>query len=178
MKLFKEKSVLKRTTRSEKAGKEAFNALDRLNTDLQQKSVEDVSDELFKAIKRFFADYFTMSYEFTHDEFIKDIQKKKGVDDKTKEHLIAFSEHLSDLKYSHKELDKDQVKNLITDFGTIVGVLVDKKKNKSVYEQTRRLTEYVNFALQKGKSKDEVEKSLIDAGWPASIVRRELDKLE
>lgn len=177
MALFKAKKIIRKASKSEKAGKEAFDALNQLKKDMQNKPVEELSESLFKIIKKFFSDYFSISYELTPDEFVDDIKKKKRIEEKTKEEIISFSEQLSDIKYKHETLDKSQVEDLVKEFSRIVALLVDKKKNDTVYEQTRRLTEFVRFAIEKGKTKAEIEQSLIEAGWPSSIVKRELDRI-
>lgn len=177
MELFRRKKELKKVDKSERAGKEAFDALNNLKEDMPKKPIKEVSEEFFDIVKKFFSNYFNMKYEFTHDEFSRDLKRKRSVGDKIKDIVASFSNELADMKYKYEELTLEQLKKAIEDFSGIVTFLVDKKKHESVYEQTRRLTDYVRFALQKGKSKAEIEKALIAAGWPSSVVKRELEKI-
>ncbi|MBW2980868.1 hypothetical protein KY360_05620 [Candidatus Woesearchaeota archaeon] len=178
MKLFEHKKERKRVNKPERAGREALDALNRLKQDWTKKSPGENSEKFFNIVRKFLSDYFSITYEFTPDEFSRDIKRKRGVEDKIKERVVSFSQELSDMKYKYKDLSEEQIEKAIDDFKSIVSFLMDKKKHETVHEQMRRLTDYVRFALEKGKTKVEIEQALIDAGWPVSVVKRELEKVK
>ena len=178
MKLFGAKKEIKKTDKAGRASREAFEALNHLKEDMQKKPIGDISEKFFNIVKRFFSDYFSLKYEFTHDEFSRDIKRKRSLEDNVKGQIISFSQYLSDMKYKYGELSNEQIKKAIQDFSKLVLFLSDKKKHEALHEQTRRLTEYVEFALKKGKTKAEIHEALLSAGWPSSVVRRELEKLQ
>jgi hypothetical protein len=178
MKLFKRKKEVKKADKTKSAGKEAMDALNKLNKELSKDTIKQASERFYNIVKRFFSEYFSMRYEFTHDELERDLKRKRKVDDKTKERVLAFSRDLSDIKYRYKDVSIDQVKDTIRDFTGIVSVLVDRRKSEPVEEQVRRLKGFVKFALEKGKTKEQIEEALLNAGWPDSVVKREMEKIE
>lgn len=177
MKLFGAKKEVRKTDKSVRACREAFDALNKLKEDMQ-KPVGEVSGKFFNIVKRFFSNYFNVKFEFTHDEFIKELKKKRSVGDNIKDKVTSFSQELSDIKYHGNELTAEQLKKTIQAFNNLVFFLSDRKKHETASEQTRRLTDYVKFALEKGKTKDEIEKALIDAGWPIAVIGRELNHIK
>jgi gas vesicle protein len=178
MKLFRRKKQVKKEEKAKSYGKEALDALANLSKELSKDTVKQSSEKFYNIVKRFFSEYFSMRYEFTHDELEKDLKKKRKVDDKVKEQVLAFSNELSDMKYKSKDISVDQIEDSIKDFTGIVSALVDKRKAEPVQEQVRRLKGFVKFALEKGKSKEQIEEALLNAGWPESVIKRELEKIE
>ena len=179
MKLFgAKKEEAAQVKKPDRAGREALEALNKLKEDMQKKPFEEVSEKFFSIVKRFLSDYFHIKHEFTHDEFCGEIKRKRGVDDAVKEHVTSFSEEISEIKYKYDKISAEKLHEIMHDFSELVLFLSDKKKHESVYEQTRRLREYVKFALDKGRSKDQIEQALIEAGWPAVVVERELENLK
>ena len=151
MKLFKAKKVVKKSSKAGRASRDAFDALSKLKAEAKEKSPEELSDKFFNIVKRFFSDYFSLKYEFTHDEFCRDIKRKRKLEDNIKQRIVSFSQNLSDMKYKYSELTNEHIKKAIQDFSSLVLFLSDKKKHEAMHEQTRRLTEFIKFALQKGK---------------------------
>jgi hypothetical protein len=178
MELFKRKKQIKKVDKTKSAGKEAHDALNTLSKGLSKDTIKQASEKFFNIVKKFFSEYFSIRYEFTHDELERDMQRKRKVDDHAKERILSFASELSDIKYKSKDVDIVQIKDSIKEFTGIVSLLVDKKKSEPIQEQMRRLKGFVKFAMEKGKSKGQIEQALLNAGWPESIVKRELEKIK
>ncbi|MFC1722815.1 hypothetical protein ACFL0V_01620 [Nanoarchaeota archaeon] len=104
--------------------------LDRIETELPNKTIKNLTNELDKLVRIFFKRIFFIRYAFTDEELVKEINKHKISKTVQKASSILFEE-LAQIKYGGEQLEKEDIKTLIQQIKVITErVVTEMEKRK------------------------------------------------
>jgi len=140
-------------------------ALKELENHLPRLKVDEAFNQFNDLMKKFFADLLGMHYQYTDEELVHELQKKKRS-------LVKFAKDIAELKYSGKEITKDNLMNRFIQYNKIVQEYTEKSKSnkgdetlvKKIIREDKKVFEniktYVNF-LKTENRKNQI-KGLLD----------------
>ena len=162
--------------------------LDKLEKDIDKKSVEELSREFVRIIRDFLSSLLKIEYEFTHEELCKEIEKHK-VSVALRIMLITFFKKISEVSYKGYRMKKKELRELINEariivkFGSeeyIEGKTEKREIKKKGLREKQKIKKESRLILEIYKdlikAKNSIRESDIDSAKLAYIRVRELYK--
>jgi len=123
--------------------------LDKLEKNIDKRSVEELSKEFVRIIRDFLSDLLKINYEFTYEEFCKEIEKHK-ISMPLRIMLVTFFKKVSEIGYKGYKMKKPELKELINEARIIV------KLGSEEYLEGK--TEKEEFKKKESKEKQKIKK--------------------
>jgi len=102
-----------------KARESILARLDKLEKNIDKKSIEEISKEFVRIIRDFLSGLLKIDYEFTYEELCKEIEKHK-ISMVLRIMLITFFKKISEISYRGYKMKKQELRELINEARIII----------------------------------------------------------